>query len=230
MWEYWQHQQLSGAAKTAGYVNSRAASVELQQQAAHHSLTQAGQFLYQQNTVDSTRLLLRASCGCKQCYRVVTIGAVRRSFARNGDPLKCPAHQMNYSNYSQYVTLFFEQLQYMGYAGVAVWDWHDVPAEPHMHWDCTLFLGGCAHRFEIDGPVHELRDGDRPLVDERKDAVVKNVPNLSLLRLSFHDRNAWAWKVLMYIAGRLQHFYNGVWATAWYTPFAGQGYGMVGLI
>ena len=84
--------------------------------------------------------------------------------------------------------------------------------------------------FEIDGPVHELRDGDIPLLDKTKDAAVKSVPNLSLLRLSFHDQNAWAWKVLLYILSRLQHFYNGIWATAWYTPFAGEGYGMVGLL
>lgn len=218
------------ADKTAGYIISRAGSVELQQQASEHSLTQADDFIHQQGPLDHSRVLVRASCGHRQCYRVVTVGCVRQAFGQHRDPLLCPAHQPEYTYYSQYVTRYYDVLASLGYQGVVVWDWHDVPGHPHMHWDATIFLAGSAHRFEIDGPVHELQHGNRPLCDLVKDSVVKQNPNLSLLRLSFHDRHSWRLKTHLYLEGRLQNMFAGVWATAWYWPFAGHGYGMVAII
>jgi hypothetical protein len=229
-WAFWQQQHLPVALKTLGLINGRAGSVELQQQAAQHSLTQMGCFIHQQGFLGHSRVLARASCGERQCYRVVTVSAIRQAFSQQRDALLCPAHQNEYANYSQHVTIFFNMLQQMGYQGVVVWDWHDVPEHPHMHWDVTIFLQGIAHRFEIDGPVHELRNGNRPPEDIAKDSVVKENPNHSLLRLSFHDNNAWYLKTLLYLQGRLQNIYNGVWATPWYLPFMGQGHGMVGII
>lgn len=218
------------AHKTAGYIISRAGSAALQQQAAQHSLTQGDKFIHQLGMLDNSRVLVRASCGHTRCYRVVTVGCVRQAFGQHRDPLLCPAHQPEYANYSQYVSLYFNTLVVLGYQGVVVWDWHDVPAHPHMHWDATIFLADRAHRFEIDGPVHELQHGNRPLHDVVKDGVVKQNPNLSLLRLSYHDRHAWQLKTHLYLQGRLQNMLGGVWATAWYWPFAGQGDGMVAII
>jgi len=201
-WIFWQQLQVPVAHKTAGYIISRAGSAVLQQQASQHSLTQGGLFIHQLGLVDHSRVLVRASCGHRQCYRVVSVGCVRQAFGHHRDPLLCPAHQPQYANYSQYVTLYFNVLAFIGYQGVVVWDWHDVPAHPHMHWDATVFLAG----------------------------VVKQNPNHSLLRLSFHDRHAWVLKTQLYLQGRLQNMLGGVWATAWYWPFAGQGHGMVAII
>lgn len=202
----------------------------LQQQASQHSLTQLGCFIHQLGMVQHGRVLVRASCGHSQCYRVVTVQCVTKGFEHQRDPLLCPAHSGHYRYFSTCVTQFFTVLQTIGYQGVVVWDWHDVPGQPRMHWDATVFLHGSAHRFEIDGPSHDLVNGTRRIRDVTKDAVVKQNPVYSLLRLSYHDRLVWALTLQLYIQGRIQHMYGGVWGTAWYLPFGGQGHGMLGII
>jgi hypothetical protein len=120
---------------------------------------------------------------------------------------------------------FFDVLQMIGYQGIVVWDWNDVPQHPIMHWDATIFIGGLPHRIEIDGPVHDLRNGSRLPEDVAKDAVVIQAPGLSVLRLKHQDRLTWAHSLLTYIDGRLQFQLSGVWGTAWYFPFQYPGQG-----
>jgi hypothetical protein len=118
----------------------------------------------------------------------------------------------------------------MQYKGVAVYDWNDVPGQRRMHWDATLFLGGLAHRIEIDGPRHDLAGGLRLQEDIHKDQIVSADPSRSLLRLSYHDAHAWQLNLPLYLQSRMQLLIAGVWGTRWYQPFQGQGLGLLNII
>jgi hypothetical protein len=149
---------------------------------------------------------------------------------QNRDCLTCPAHQNSRSTYSQWVWIFHVVISEMAYPGVVIFYWNDVPENRHMHWDATLFLGGMAHRFEVDGPRHRIVRGVRLLEDIQKDHIVNTRPAISLLRLSHHDVHAWPTKILLYLQSRMQLVIHGVWATEWYRPFQGQGDGSLNII
>ena len=214
------------AVRTHGYINGRRASELMHQVIAQHSLT-AGHLFDTEPVQDNTRFLLSASCGHAHCYRVVTFGAVRRGFINFNDPLLCPAHNPARWSYSRWATIFYLCLISIGYNGIIVWDWYDTPENHRLHWDATVFLGGMAHRFEIDGPVHEIRGGNRPNADVRKDDIVRRNGAIGLLRLSYHDAHQWPLRIAQYIQGRLAGEMPGVWGTAWYLPFQGVNYGEV---
>ena len=146
------------------------------------------------------------------------------------DCLTCPAHQHSRWSFSQWVHEFTQVLDQIQYQGVVIHDWNDVPGNRHMHWDATLFLGGVAHRIEIDGPRHDLVVGQRLMEDMQKDHIVCAHPSRSLLRLTYHDVHAWPLKLQLYLQCRMQLLLPGVWGTAWYLPFQGQGFGMLNII
>lgn len=174
---------------------------------------------------DNTRLLLRASCGFRQCYQVVAFGTVRRGLRHGRDTLLCPAHNPARHTFSDWVRCCYDVLQAIGYQGIVVWDWNDVPQHPLMHWDATIFSSGMPHRLEIDGPIHDLRGGARMLADAVKDEIVIDSPGLSVLRLKHQDSLTWAQSLLAYIDGRTHFELEGVWGTAWYLPFQYPGQG-----
>ena len=212
------------AQRTQGFINGRTPPAHIQMELSQHSLT-AGQLFQPPPFQDNTRLLLRASCGFRQCYHVVNYGTVRRGLRCFRDVLLCPAHDPDRHTFSECVKYFYEVLQILEYQGVVVWDWNDVPQHPRMHWDATIFIGGLPHRMEIDGPVHDLRDGDRMPEDVVKDQAVIETPGLSVLRLKHQDSITWAHTLLAYIHGRLQMHLDNVCGTAWYLPFQYPGHG-----
>ncbi len=216
--------------RTQGFINGRAPPAHIQLQLTQYCLT-APNLFHPPPFQDNTRLLLRASCGFKQCYHVVTYETVRTGLRHLRDTLRCPAHDAARHTFSESVTRFFNTLEVIGYQGIVVWDWNDVPQHPIMHWDATIFIGGLAHRIEIDGPIHELRNGDRLLGDVHKDQVVIDTEGLSLLRLKHQDCVTWAQALMTYIGGRLQFELDGVWGTSWYLPFQYPGQGpMLGYV
>ena len=218
------------AHRTQGLVNGRSAPAHIQTELSQQSLTGAHLF-HPPPFQDNTRLLLRASCGHRQCYHVVTYGTVRRGLRQFRDSLLCPAHDQARHTFSEHVQDFFDVLQMIGYQGLVVWDWNDVPLHPLMHWDATIFVGGLPHRIEIDGPIHDLNNGERNLGDVLKDASVLATPGISLLRLKHQDALTWAQSLLAYMDGRLQFQLHGVWGTAWYHPFQYPGHGaMLGYV
>lgn len=191
---------------------------------AQHSIT-AGNLFHAEPLQDNTRLLLRASCGVRQCYHVVNYDTVKRGVRRLRDTLLCPAHSGARHTYAESVFDFYTMLQQIGYQGVVVWDWNDVPQRPLMHWDATLFFHGLAHRVEIDGPIHDFRHGVRLPGDLRKDAQVIATEGLSLLRLKHQDSATWSLSLQIYMHGRLQLQCDDVWGTAYYDPFRYPGQG-----
>jgi hypothetical protein len=129
------------------------------------------------------------------------------------------------------VTGFYHAILMIGYVGVVVWDWNDVPLHPHMHWDATIFVGGLPHRIEVDGPIHDLINAERVLGDVMKDQAVIETPGLSVLRLKHQDCVTWPQALMAYIGARLQFQIHGVWGTAWYMPFQYPGQGpMLGYV
>ena len=191
---------------------------------AQHSLTAQGLFDAQQWN-NNTRLLLRASCGCRQCYRVVTYGTLKQKLRRGRDALLCPAHCQACNTFSRWVYKFYQTTVNLHYDGVVVWDWNDVPGNMHMHWDATLFVGGLAHRFEIDGPVHDLINGERRHRDVAKDGIVIQVGTFSILRLKHQDFNVWLDAIVNHMQNRLVLNLVGVWGTEWYAGFEHLGNG-----
>lgn len=107
--------------------------------AAVSPYTHANRYMFQNGPVDSSRVLVRASCGHTRCYRVVRVGSVRQGFSEGRDVSMCPAHQGHYVYFSRHVSHFYNVLLHIGYHGVVVWDWCDVPNHPHMHWDASIF-------------------------------------------------------------------------------------------
>lgn len=212
------------AQRAQGFVNGRSPPAHMQLSIAEHSLT-AGDLFHAQPLQDNTRLLLRASCSLRQCYHVVNYDTVKRGLRGLRDPLLCPAHDVARHTYSDCVLYFYNVLQQIGYQGVVVWDWNDVPQRRHMHWDATLFTADFPHRIEIDGPVHDLRAGLRLPGDICKDARVLGTAGVSLLRLKHQDCATWAVSLQTYMHGRLQFQIHDVWGTVWYLPFQYPGHG-----
>ena len=150
--------------------------------------------------------------------------------SQSKDCLKCTAHNSTRWSYSQWVLKCFSLLQAIRYKGVVIYDWHDVPTNTHMHWDVTIFLGGLAHRIEIDGPRHNIGDGHRLAEDEEKDSIVCQNASRSLLRLSYDDVDAWRLLLEHYMTGRMHSIYPGVWCSSWNQDFQGVGFGMVKIL
>lgn len=222
--------QLGWAARANSYIHARAASAQLQEQCAAHSLSQHTKFHPNMVNEESQRCLLRASCGHVQCFRVVSRGAVRRSMQQNRDCLKCPAHDNTRWSYSKWVLKFFNLLQATQYQGIVIYDWCDVPTNSHMHWDATVFQWGLAHRIELDGPTHDLVHSCRLVDDLEKDRIVCEDASRSLLRLSYHDADAWHLCLSKYVQARVQGSIEGVWGSRWYEDFQGEGYGRLNVI
>lgn len=156
---------------------------------------------------------------------MVTRATVRRGLRELRDTLLCPAHDPTRHTFSGCVLYFYNVLQQLGYPGVVVWDWNDVPQRPLMHWDATLFREGMPHRVEIDGPIHDLKNDMRMHGDIVKDDLVVATPGLSLLRLKHQDSATWALALHAYMDGRVHSELDDVWATEWYRGFEYPGWG-----
>ena len=205
--------------------NARAPPQLMLQEAAAHSVTQ-GQTLVQQNPIAHLppldfRVMLRASCQWRGCYRVMTVAHLLDMLRIGHDCLLCPAHQAGAHTHSVWVTCFYNTVTALDMHPVMVHDWNDVPGNPRMHWDCTLFFRGRAVRFEIDGPCHEPRHYN----DVPKDAIVNNWQPLAdqnslvVVRMHFHDYDGgagWMAAILqLLIMG--EHELHGMFYTARYT-------------
>jgi hypothetical protein len=141
---------------------------------------------------------MRCSCKYPRCVKVVLFDTVRKALGDNSDPLKCPAHQKNCKTYSALVLLFYETVARSAYTGIIVWDHCDIPGQPNMHFDATLFIesdvapeGVVGKRFEVDGNSHlSKRGGIRHGRDILKDKLM-NEMGADVLRLHQQDAGMW---------------------------------------
>ena len=105
----------------------------------------------------------------------------------------------------------------MGYQGVVIWDWHDVPDKPKFHWDATLCWQGKVLRFEIDAESHEKRPRDEN--DVKKDQIVGHLGHLCLLRLQRGDNATWNESINAFRDIQVP----GVYYTRWYQFLVHEG-------
>lgn len=172
------------------------------------------------STTTHSYIVLHCSCNGPFCFKVATWNAISKALKSGRDPRACPAHDGQCSTHSRHVAAFYAHVLNTGYRGPIIWDWHDLPGFPSMHFDATLFVMEQmgmprARRFEIDGRGHfldALGSGRLP-ADKQKDTVMINLCEafgVSCLRCHFMDTNMWSHEV----SRQLQHCRPGVH----YTP------------
>lgn len=209
---HWSEQNVPTDNKIVGIYNSRALPAALLQEARQHSVTQQDTLCVQDHLNvppgANERLLMRASCGRAQCYKVVTCAHLRRCFNDKRDCLKCPAHQ-KCKTHSKWVLYMYDILQHEQVHSVIVHDWVDVPNSDLAHFDMTVFRHGRAFRFEIDGTSHE----PRLISDVEKDRLVdEHVPQpeheqcVSYARFHYRDYG--------------QHEHGELWTASLHSYFA----------
>ena len=204
-WGTWGEHEGNFSARFCGLYNARAAPQQMLVEVAAHSVTQQA-LVHTQNPIHvipypNYRVVLRASCGYRNCFRVVTVAHLRRALLENKDCLRCPAHQQDSRTYSIWVRRFMDMVLALGVNSVMIHDWKDVPTRSDMHWDLVMFLNGRAFRFEIDGPVHEPRHFN----DGPKDAVVNlwGAQPFSVARFhytDYHNGQGWQEAFIQYTA------------------------------
>ncbi len=139
-------------------------------------------------------------CSCKnsRCVKVIAFDTARNALQRKSDPLVCPAHQKDCHTWSELIVIFYTIVEDSSYKGIIVWDHHDIPGHPRMHFDATLFVESklvagvvVGKRFEIDGKSHLSKYGGTRLPQDIIKDKAMNALGADTLRLHQKDIGGW---------------------------------------
>ena len=148
-------------------------------------------------------VVLRCCCNHPRCFKALAWNSVHEALRnRRADPSACPAQEnCGAATFSKHVETFYHISLDVLPEYMIVWDWHDIPGYPRMHFDATLLRRAlCSQplRVEIDGSPHFPRGlGCRKSDDCKKDAVVNSLGG-PMLRLHFADELTWALDLLRF--------------------------------
>lgn len=154
-------------------------------------------------------VVLKCSCDHQHCCKVFLFSSLYESLWRGcRDPSARPAHRGGgAATYSVHVEALCNVVTQYCPDHIIVWDWHDIPGHPAMHFDATLVPlrePRAALHLKIDGSCH-FPHGLRSRTNEDwvKDSVV-NALNMSLLRSHHNDEDGWVYDLLRFLGEQEQ--------------------------